>query len=179
MVRFNESETYKLIQQTHTHTSTEHSLITPDVCLSAAWQRFSNQQSESAREADEAATHRSLLPLELQLGTEQPAPSDICSASYFNCPVASRRYINLCFSVWDAREEAGCHVSSLFFLPSFASLGAILPLLSRPPPPRPPPRDKRVITLDTIYTRGRGLPLPLHQYQHLKFIKTARRRSSL
>lgn len=33
------------------------------------------------------------------------------------------------------------------------------------------PRDKRVITLDTIYTQGRGLPLPFHQYQHLKFIK--------
>lgn len=32
-------------------------------------------------------------------------------------------------------------------------------------------RDKRVITLDTIYTQGRGLPLPFHQYQHLKFIK--------
>lgn len=46
-------------------------------------------------------------------------------------------------------------------------------VISFPQSASPPfsPRDKRVITLDTIYTRGRGLPLPFHQYQHLKFIK--------
>lgn len=35
----------------------------------------------------------------------------------------------------------------------------------------PPLCDKRLITLDAIYTQGRALPLPFHQYQHLKFIK--------
>lgn len=44
---------------------------------------------------------------------------------------------------------------------------------SFPPTASPPfpPHDKRIITLDTIYTQDRGLPLPFHQYQHLKFIK--------